>query len=158
MTRPTKRTVKKRNAFLTALAAGNSVTAAAAAAGIGRTAVYDWRDDDSEFAAAWDAAAEESTDLLEEEARRRALSASDVLLIFLLKARRPHIYREPRSAAVVALSPEDMAALEQARRIREMSPEELESEIAGIQKRHEIADQARAMVDAIPRKPNGRAP
>jgi hypothetical protein len=32
--------------------------------------------------------------LLEAEARRRAMSTSDTLLIFLLKARRPAVYRE----------------------------------------------------------------
>ena len=36
---------------------------------------------------------EDAVDLLEEEARRRALAGSDLLLIFLLKAHRPQMYR-----------------------------------------------------------------
>jgi hypothetical protein len=50
--------------FLTALAAGSSVAAAASAAGIGRSSAYRWRDDPA-FADAWDNAEEESIDLLE---------------------------------------------------------------------------------------------
>ena len=37
---------------------------------------------------------ETSTQLLEDEARRRAMKSSDLLLIFMLKARRPDIYRD----------------------------------------------------------------
>ncbi len=87
----TIRTSKKARQFLDALAAGMSVTAACAAVGIGRRTAYDWRDADEAFADDWDDACEASIDLLEDEARRRAMQVSDVLLIFLLKARRPAI-------------------------------------------------------------------
>lgn len=91
-----------------------TVSQACEAAGVGRSTVYDRRKVDEEFAAAWDAIAESTTELLEQEAFRRAHDGwierpildedgneigqvrkfSDTLLIFLLKARRPHIYRE----------------------------------------------------------------
>lgn len=97
-------------------------------------------------------AEEESIDALEDEARRRALDGSDLSLIFLLKHRRPAVYRPPRaSAAVLAMSPEDIAAVEQARRMREMSSEEIEAEIAEIERRHALADAARAEVETLPR-------
>jgi transposase-like protein len=52
----TVRTSKKRAAFLTSLAEGASVTAAARIAGIGRASLYDWRWSDANFADAWDSA------------------------------------------------------------------------------------------------------
>jgi hypothetical protein len=93
----TIRTPKKRASFLTAIGAGNSVTAACETAGLGRTAVYAWRADDAAFAAEWDDAADQGVDLLEDEARRRAMAQSDLLLIFMLKHRRPDVFRPPRS-------------------------------------------------------------
>jgi transposase-like protein len=90
----TERTAKKREAFLTALSDGLSVAAGCQAAGIGRTQVYQWRKDDPDFENAWDAALEVGTDLLEDEAKRRAMSTSDVLMIFLLKARRKEKYAD----------------------------------------------------------------
>jgi len=101
-----------RDRFLRALALGSTVSNAAATAGISRRRVYELREDDAEFAAAWASAIEEGTDLLEDEATRRAYRGvdtpciyrgkigdtyrtySDTLLIFLLKARRPEKYRE----------------------------------------------------------------
>lgn len=96
MTR-TIRTPKRRRAFLTAIGAGFSVSHACNAARIARSAAYAWRREDPEFAAAWDEACEQGTDLLEDEARRRAMAQSDLLLIFLLRARRPANYREQRA-------------------------------------------------------------
>ena len=108
----TIRTDKKRAAFLEALVAGKSVTAACREARLGRTAVYGWRREDEAFAKDWDAALETGTDALEDEAVRRAVEGtlkpvyqggkqvgtvreySDTLLIFLLKARRPEKFKE----------------------------------------------------------------
>ena len=84
----------------------------AEAIGAGRATVYAWREEDEAFAAAWDVAVEESTDSMEREALRRAVRGtdkpvfqggelvgtisehSDTLLIFMLKARRPNVYRD----------------------------------------------------------------
>jgi hypothetical protein len=92
MGRRTIRTAKNRRKVLAALAEGWSVHAAAERTGIGYTSLFEWRQADPEFAAEVEAAMEAATDLLEDEARRRAMDQSDLLLIFLLKARRPGIY------------------------------------------------------------------
>jgi hypothetical protein len=140
----TIRTPKKRHAFLAAIAAGNSVSAACRAAGLGRSAAYSWRDDDGDFAGAWDEAIECGTERLEDEAIRRALESSDTMLIFMLKARKPAVYREPR-AAIMAMSssPEEMRSLvEESRRLRELPTEQIEAELAEMQRRRQLANEA----------------
>jgi hypothetical protein len=82
------------DAFIEALAEGETVTAACRVADLGRRTVYDERGRNEDFARAWEDAIEAGTDSLEAEARRRALDGSDRLLEFLLKARRPDVYRE----------------------------------------------------------------
>lgn len=91
---------------------GHSPGGAARLARVGRATVYEWRDADSEFARLWDQAVEEGTDYIEDEAMRRAVQGvgrpvfykgkavgtiqefSDTLIVVMLKARRPHKYRE----------------------------------------------------------------
>jgi Homeodomain-like domain len=85
---------RKRARFLELLCDGESVVRAAAGAKVGRRTVYDWRNADAEFAREWDEAWEQGTDLLEEVALKRAVNGSDLLLIFLLKGRRPQRYRD----------------------------------------------------------------
>ena len=81
---------------------------------------YDLREADGEFAEAWSRAVESGTQVLEDEARRRALDGwddpvfqqgqlvghvrrySDRLLEFLLRGRRPAVYRD--SASTLAVS------------------------------------------------------
>jgi Bacteriophage Sf6, terminase small subunit-like len=82
----TIRTPQKRTAFLAELAAGGSVQRACLAARIGRSAAYAWRENDEDFAAAWEDAYEAGTDRLEDELTRRALDGSDTCLIFALKS------------------------------------------------------------------------
>lgn len=101
-----------RPRFLERLAKSLSVTDACKAARIGRTAAYQARKDDAEFAAAWEAAIEQAVESAEGEMYRRAVDGtrkpvyqsgslvghvqeySDTLLIFMLKAHRPDKYRE----------------------------------------------------------------
>lgn len=94
----TRRTSKKpdawKPAFLDALAEGRSVADACEAVGIGRRTAYDHRQRDEGFALAWHDADERGIEELESEARKRALDGSDTMLIFLLKAKRPTVYRE----------------------------------------------------------------
>lgn len=71
-----------------------NVSEAARAAGIGRTAAYDWRNSDKEFAAAWDEAEQIAVDGLEKVAWERAKGTSDRLLEILLKAHRSEKYVE----------------------------------------------------------------
>lgn len=93
--------------FLDGLRTTGNVSAAARAAQICRSRVYECRHRDPGFAAAWTDALEEAADRLEMEAFRRAVEGigedrffkedvvgrvtrySDRLLMFLLKARRP---------------------------------------------------------------------
>lgn len=107
----TKVTPEKKIAFLAALAETGNVSRAATAAGVERMTVYRWRDEDEEFAAAWERSKRVGMGLLEDEALRRAHDGtekpvfhqgfqcgtireySDTLTIFLLKAHDPK-YRE----------------------------------------------------------------
>lgn len=98
----TVRTAKKREQFLAALRSNGTVFSACQAAGIGRTAAYEWRAADESFRAAWDEALEDATDQLEHEAVRRATDGSDTLLIFLLKANRPEKYRDNTNVTMKA--------------------------------------------------------
>ncbi len=80
--------------FLQSLIETGNVSASARVAGVNRQYAYEIRRSDPEFASQWEDAIEEGLDGLEEEARRRAKNESDTLLIFLLKAHRPKIYRD----------------------------------------------------------------
>ena len=84
----------RKAAFLDALKWGASVARAAAAAGVCREQPYAWRRADPAFASAWRTALEAGTDALEDLALEFAGKGSERLLIFLLKARRPEVYRE----------------------------------------------------------------
>ncbi|AEV24612.1 hypothetical protein Dsui_0192 [Azospira oryzae PS] len=112
MANRTIRTAKKRDAFLLALEDTANVTKACKKSRLARRSAYEWRDDDPDFARAWDEALERGTDALEDEAVRRATEGtlkpvfykgqkcgsvreySDTLLIFMLKARRPEKFKE----------------------------------------------------------------
>ena len=80
--------------FLEVFAATGNVRLAAGAAGVSRDAPYKRAGRSPAFAARWARAREEAIDTLEAEARRRALTGSDSLLMFLLRALRPGLYRE----------------------------------------------------------------
>lgn len=83
------RSFKRRQIFLDVLAAGNSISLAAHAAGGTSRNFKRWREEDENFAQDWDDAIEEGTDTLEDAAMTRALTKSDALAMFMLKARRP---------------------------------------------------------------------
>jgi hypothetical protein len=101
-----------RSTFLEALAEGWSVTHAAGLTGRHRRRFYDARARSPEFADQWNEAVERGTDLLEDELRRRAVEGWKVEvyqggelagyrqeleprdLHFLLRARRPEVYRD----------------------------------------------------------------
>lgn len=103
--------------FLAAYAQAGMVTEACKVAGVGRSTAYRERQADEDFALAWADVEERSTEELEAEATRRAKDGSDVLLIFMLKSRRPEIYRDaPRPAVVKADPPTPEATPEEARR------------------------------------------
>src|SRR4051812_19763644 len=98
--------------FLETLSETANVKVAAAAAGVCRRTVYNWRNADTDFAAAWEEAAKLGTAALEDEAIRRASEGvdepvyykgvevgkvrrySDTLLIFLMKGRDPEKWKD----------------------------------------------------------------
>lgn len=88
------------------------VTEACKRTGLARSTVYRQRQADEEFALAWADIEERTTEAMEAEARRRGMEGyeqpvfhqgeevgrirkySDTLLIFMLKARKPDVYRD----------------------------------------------------------------
>lgn len=107
------KTIAAKRKFLSAYAnCGGVILAAAKLSGIDRGTHYDWLESDPNYRAAFDEAKEEAIELLEAEAIRRGVLGwkepiyqggvkvgdvtrySHALLIFMLKARRPEVYRE----------------------------------------------------------------
>lgn len=86
------RTHKARKIFLDRLSVGDSISAAARAAGAEPSNFKAWRRSDPDFLQDWDDAIEEGTDFIEDVATERALTKSDPLMIMMLKARRPDKY------------------------------------------------------------------
>lgn len=90
----------KKRAFLVAYSRCGSIRRAAKLACVDRESHRHWMAKDEAYQAAFALAKEESIEYLEDAARRRALKTSDVLLMFLLKAARPEVYRERSSQDV----------------------------------------------------------
>jgi hypothetical protein len=102
----------KKRAFLSTYAKIGIIGIAAAAAGIDRRTHSNWQKNDEAFASAFETAREMACDRMEQEAWRRAMQGtekpvfykgdecgrireySDTLLIFMLKANRPHKFRD----------------------------------------------------------------
>ena len=106
-TNPNDRPARKQ-AFLDELRQRYSVYHACKAAGIGRTTVYAWRQDDDEFARAWDEALADAADVLEASAYQRALEGDTTLTIFLLKGAMPDKYRERTSTELTGAGGKDL--------------------------------------------------
>jgi len=83
-----------RPIFLATLRATGNIRLSCHQAGIGRKTAYIAKEKSAEFQSQWEEALNDAVDVLEGEARKRALETSDTLLIFLLKAHRPELYRE----------------------------------------------------------------
>jgi hypothetical protein len=86
----------KQRAFLAAFERVGTITEAARKARISRRDHCNWKKD-PEYAAAFDGAKEVAIEALESIARKRATRTrkpSDLLLIFMLKAARPEVYRD----------------------------------------------------------------
>jgi hypothetical protein len=109
--------------FLAAFEELGLVTEAARRVGISRQAAYLQRHSDPDFAEAWDEIEHNLTERLEREAYRRATEGterhfydargnllrteqtySDTLAIFLLKARKPEMYRETTRTEITGVS------------------------------------------------------
>lgn len=90
--------------FLTLLESTFSVAAAASGAGIDRGTAYKRREAHPDFRAKWEAALANAMDALEEAAYRRAREMSDTLAIFLLKTRRPDLYRDRQDVTTTTMA------------------------------------------------------
>jgi hypothetical protein len=124
---PVRQTAKDR--ALSKFIEIGTVKGACVAAGVPRRTWYNWMESDESFAARVLAASEDVVDELEQEAIARAKNGSDTLLMFLLKARRPAVYRDKQTITVV--SPEVQAALaRQAEAIQDVFRAELPPELA----------------------------
>lgn len=89
----TKRTIKK-SIFLEKFRENGTVYHAAKAAGIGRTAVYQWRDEDPEFAKAWEGCYRDCVEVMEQSLYKRGLAGDNTASIFWLKGADPDKYKE----------------------------------------------------------------
>lgn len=85
--RVNKQTKMAREKFLAAFRQVGTVLGGCTASGVGRQTVYDWLREDPGFKAAFETCDAEVTELLETSALKRALGGSDLMTIFLLKAR-----------------------------------------------------------------------
>jgi hypothetical protein len=83
-----------RPAFLKGFQKSGTVTGGCAHAGINRTTAYRERQRSEKFAVAWSELEAEVTDKLEATALELALGGETRLIEFLLKARKPEMYRE----------------------------------------------------------------
>ena len=110
MTTITTRQKHWRLKFLDALRMHGVVTRAAQEAGIDRDTAYFERKRDPVFAQEWQEALDRGVDMLEDVAKERAYRGSDTLLIFLLKAHRPDVYREKTitKSVNINLTPADL--------------------------------------------------
>jgi uncharacterized protein YjiS (DUF1127 family) len=97
--------------FLDSLRLHGIVTQAAKDAGIDRDTAYYERQRDPVFAAEWKEALDRGVDMLEDVAKQRAYAGSDTLLIFLLKAHRPVVYRETIRTVTLNITPDDLRNL-----------------------------------------------
>jgi hypothetical protein len=79
--------------FLSAFAQAGNLTAAAELSGMTRQIHYVWLSS-PEYRKAFETAKDIGVDIVQWEARRRAMDGSDRLLIFLLKAMKPEVYRD----------------------------------------------------------------
>jgi hypothetical protein len=115
-------TARRKALALDLLSQGHTLAHVREVLGINRVTVYRWRQDDRSFAQAYSEAMEAGTDLIEQEARRRAVEGydrpvfqrgalvglervySDVLLMLLLRGRRPEVFRDGANKAESATS------------------------------------------------------
>lgn len=124
----------KKRLFLEIYANSGHASMACRAVGIGRTTEWLWRKRDAQFAALREQAQAMAVEALEDEARRRAIDGtlepvfaggrlcgsirrySDSLLIFLLKAAKPEVYRDRwRGSVHVIAEPSAFRGLDLAR-------------------------------------------
>ena len=83
-----------QSVFLSSFSQCGNITKSSGDAGVTRQAVFYAYKRHPDFRVLYDEAKEQSIEVLEDVARKRATDSSDNLLIFLLKAAKPEVYRE----------------------------------------------------------------
>ena len=83
-----------QSVFLSSFSQCGNITKSSGDAGVTRQAVFYAYKRHPDFRVLYDEAKEQSIERLEQVARNRATESSDNLLIFLLKAAKPEVYRE----------------------------------------------------------------
>lgn len=111
--------------FLAALESGGTIADACRVVEISRSTAYRAKEADPEFSAKWDENDQRVIDDLERVAFKRATEGSDRLIEFLLRAKKPDVYRE-------RLSIEDERKREERERTRKLSDDELDEKLAGL--------------------------
>lgn len=90
--------------FLELFSLSLNVSLSAQGAGVSRVWAYKERQKNPEFAAKWDDAKIAAIERLEGVAFKRAQESSDLLVIFLLKAHKPDVYRERFESTTMAVN------------------------------------------------------
>jgi hypothetical protein len=85
-------TPKRREVFLSMLAASRTVEEAARAVGVNRITAYNWRKRDPDFKREWEEAVDVSVDKVEAGLIRAAEDGDITASIFLLRNRKPETY------------------------------------------------------------------
>src|SRR4051812_41962987 len=103
MPRRTPCTPKRRKLLLDAIARGQRIELAAAAAGVCRRTAYTWREQDPSLRDEWEESYDRATDRLEDVLYRKAEEGDLGALIFALRSRNPERYNPAMLARVEVL-------------------------------------------------------
>ena len=98
---------KRKTAFLEQFARAGTIAGACRLVGISRECVTSWRNNDPAFEQAFMDTELDITNTLESRAMSQAMNGDTPLIMFLLKARRPDMYREKQT---ISLDTKNMAS------------------------------------------------
>lgn len=144
-------TEERKAQWLQAFADEVYVTRACKVSGVSRSTAYQWRSEDPVFAERWAEVDEQNVEALEAEARRRGMHGtlkpvfykgdevgqvreySDALIMFMLKAKRPDVYRD-RAHVTHAGDPKAPLQVEHTVNLKALEEDELEQLYALVSK------------------------
>lgn len=112
---------RQKKRFIAALTTHGTVFHAAQAAGVSRNTVYRWRQEDFEFAEAWEEAHENAVDVVENVIYQQAAGGNTLAGIFYLKAHRPK-YRDRLSIDIEQVQSDIDEMMERLRANPELLP------------------------------------
>ena len=115
----------------------STIAGACAGVGIARSTAYRRRDRDPEFAERWAEVDEKTIEELERVAYERAVEGSDRLIEFLLKAKRPDVYRD-------RISIDDERERREREKLAGESDDELDARLVGVDNVERLDDHRKA--------------